>query len=160
MKVIGIIILIILGLIASTKRFVNLNVILDGLLIYTVYIFMAILIFNMSKLLIWNNDEAYIIIFVILFIIMILVSIGILSGVVRILDYYINRKKVFANGHKEIGTIIKIKSQFNTEFSTRHYLIVDINGKKVKSLYYIDDIYKVGENIDVMVYKNHRYVIL
>ena len=65
MKVIGIIILIILGLIASTKRFVNLNVILDGLLIYTVYIFMAILIYNMSKLLIWNNDEAYIIIFVI-----------------------------------------------------------------------------------------------
>ncbi len=155
-----IVLYIIIGVIASSKKFVNLNVILDGVEIYIAYILMAILIYNMSKFLFFNNNEVYIIIFVILFIIMILVSIGILSGVVRILDYYINRKKVFANGHKEIGTIIKIKSQFNTEFSTRHYLIVDINGKKVKSLYYIDDIYKVGENIDVMVYKNRYDVIL
>ena len=155
-----IVLYIIIVVIASSKKFVNLNVILDGVEIYIAYILMAILIYNMSKFLFFNNNEVYIIIFVILFIIMILVSIGILSGVVRILDYYINRKKVFANGHKEIGTIIKIKSQFNTEFSTRHYLIVDINGKKVKSLYYIDDIYKVGENIDVMVYKNRYEVIL
>lgn len=155
-----IVLYIIIGVIASSKKFVNLNVILDGVEIYIAYILMAILIYNMSKFLFFNNNEVYIIIFVILFIIMILVSIGILSGVVRILDYYINRKKVFANGHKEIGTIIKRKSQFNTEFSTRHYLIVDINGKKVKSLYYIDDIYKVGENIDVMVYKNRYDVIL
>lgn len=158
--IILIVLYIIIGVIASSKKFVNLNVILDGVEIYIAYILMAILIYNMSKFLFFNNNEVYIIIFVILFIIMILVSIGILSGVVRILDYYINRKKVFANGHKEIGTIIKIKSQFNTEFSTRHYLIVDINGKKVKSLYYIDDIYKVGENIDVMVYKNRYDVIL
>ena len=75
-------------------------------------------------------------------------------------DVFKEAEVLVANGHKEIGTIIKIKSQFNTEFSTRHYLIVDINGKKVKSLYYIDDIYKVGENIDVMVYKNRYDVIL
>lgn len=35
-----------------------------------------------------------------------------------------------------------------------------MNGKKIKSTYFTDNIYTVGENIDILIYKKHHYVVL
>lgn len=164
MKFIFIILLIIIGGIASNKRMVNLNVILDGIIMLIV-ICLAIMIISAMGLLIVSSDNItlniVIICFIIIFlIVMVLIAKNIILGAIRIIDYYIHRKEAFENGYREIGTIIKIKSEFNTVNSTRYYLIVDLNGKKIKSTYFTDNIYTVGENIDILIYKNHHYVVL
>ena len=164
MKVILILMLMILGGIASNRKMVNLNVILDGIIMLIV-ICLAIMIIGAMGLLIVSSDNItlniVIICFIIIFLIlMVLIAKNIILGAIRIIDYYIHRKEAFENGYREIGTIIKIKSEFNTVNSTRYYLIVDLNGKKIKSTYFTDNIYTVGENIDILIYKNHHYVVL
>ena len=119
-----------------------------------------------------NSTESYILVFVcaVALILLLLVFKAQITGAIRIIDYYIHKEKVFAQGYKDIGTIIDIKRSY---FSRRHhpyrrinicYLIVDYNGEKIKSLYFLDDehpkTYSLGENIDVMVYDKYKYVIL
>ena len=164
MKVILIFMLIILGGIASNKKMVNLNVILDGIIMLIV-ICMAIMIIGAVGLLIVSSDNItlnmVIICFIIIFfVLMVLIAKNRILGTIRVIDYYIHRKEAFENGYREIGTIIKIKSEFNTVNSTRYYLVVDMNGKKIKSTYFTDNIYTVGENIDILIYKKHHYVVL
>jgi len=76
------------------------------------------------------------------------------------MDYYIHRKVVFDTGNVKIGTIINIISEYNNLGTTRYYLIVDFNVKTIKSLYFLDNSYNIEQNIDVIVYKNHSYVLL
>lgn len=85
----------------------------------------------------------------------------------RVISYYIHRKKTFENGYEDIGIITKIK---RIEFTRRHtnkyrfLLVVDYNGKKVNSLFFYDQKdpvkYSIGENINIKIYKNHKYVML
>ena len=164
MKVILILMLMILGGIASNRKMVNLNVIVDGI-IMLILIFIAIMIIGAVGLLILASDNMIlnvvtICLIIIFSILMIFIAKNIILGAIRVIDYYIHRKEAFENGYMEIGTIIKIKSEFNTVNSTRYYLVVDMNGKEIKSTYFTDNIYTVGENIDIIIYKKHHYVVL
>ena len=164
MKVILILMLMILGGIASNRKMVNLNVILDGIIMLIVICISIMIIVAMGILIVSSDNitlNIVIICFIIIFLILIaLIAKNIILGAIRVIDYYIHRKEAFENGYMEIGTIIKIKSEFNTVNSTRYYLVVDMNGKKIKSTYFTDNIYTVGENIDILAYKKHHYVVL
>ena len=92
--------------------------------------------------------------------IIILLVKNIFGGIIRIIDYYIHNKAALKNGYIETGTIIDIKSEYNSPTDSRYWLVVDINGKIIKSTYFIDNIYSIGENIDVVSYKKHKYVVL
>ena len=79
---------------------------------------------------------------------------------IRVIDYYIHRNKIFENGHSEVGTITNIKTLGFHRNDFVYYLIIDFNGKQIRSLCFLDNIYSIGEDINVLVYKNHNYVIL
>lgn len=142
------------------KNDANLHTILQG----TSYIFVLIayiLLVSYIITLYQNSDFAYIsaFFFVIPFIILILVYKSEIAGTIRVIDYYIHRKKVFDQGYEDIALIVDIK-KISIKRRKKYYLIVDYNGEKIKSLYFWDDIYSTGENIKIMIYENRKYVIL
>ena len=164
MKVIIILIAIIIGALSSNKKMVNFNVILNTIDLLIIIILFIMVIVALGSIAFPSENlrfNSIVICFAIIFsIIMILITRSIISGGIRVIDYYIHRKKAFENGYKEVGTIIKIKKEYNTMDSSRYYLIVDLNGKKIKSIYFMDNIYTEGETIDVLTYKNRHYVVL
>jgi len=164
MEFLVILIIFIIGGIISTRKFVNFNVISDCILAIICIGMIIALVYSTSKLIPIINDiliNLMIIAVLVGFLIaIILLSKSIILGAIRIMDYYIHRKEVFKNGNVKIGTLINIISEYNTISTTRYYLIVDFNEKTIKSLYFLDNSYNIGQNIDVIVYKNHSYVLL
>ncbi len=117
-----------------------------------------------------------------------------IAHTIRIFDFYINRKKVLEKGIIQKGIISEIKSySFYPRRISGYYLIVNFDGKKIKSLpfskYHLDKMvyknnyeecshniklykiknnevftissasYNVGNEIEVIIYKNKKYVI-
>ena len=74
-----------------------------------------------------------------------------IQGTFRIIDYWINKKKLLEIGNIEVGEIVDIikethaihRYRYRHRYTYRYYLIVDLNGEKIKSLYFKDNIYKL-----------------
>lgn len=41
-----------------------------------------------------------------------------------------------------------------------YYLIVDLEGERIKSKIFSDNKYKVGQEIEVVCYNNHKYILI
>lgn len=41
-----------------------------------------------------------------------------------------------------------------------YYLIVDLEGERIKSKIFLDNKYKVGQEIEVVCYNNHKYILI
>lgn len=154
---------LIFSIYVGLKNDANLHTILQGtsyIFVLIAYILLVSYIITLSQ----NSDIAYIsaFFFVIPFIILILVYKSEIAGTIRVIDYYIHRKKVFEQGYEDISLIVDIKKISFGKYgrNKKYYLIVDYNGEKIKSLYFWDDIYSTGENIKIMIYENYKYVIL
>lgn len=80
--------------------------------------------------------------------------------VITILDYYVHKKEAFINGYIDNGEIIDIRCERKLGSYEKYQLIVNYNGKKLRSIYFRDNIYEIGKNIEVLVYKSHNYVVL
>lgn len=84
---------------------------------------------------------------------------------IRILDFYIYKRKMLEKGIIKKGVIREIKSYgFYIRRINGYYLIVDFDGKKIKSIplskCYLNKLYNIGDEIDVIVYRNKKYVIV
>ena len=79
---------------------------------------------------------------------------------VKILDYSINRKKIMEFGKIENGIIQEIKPySLGGRGSDGYYMIVDFNSEKIRSIPFDNNFsYKVGDEIEIIMYKNNKYV--
>ena len=153
--------------ILSTRKFVNLKVLLygiEGLVGIGFMVVSCCAIFRLFLLQIINvSSEIVILVLSLLSLLSLLVILLVKKHIlcsIRVIEYYIYRKKFFENGYSEVGTITDIKKLVFGRHDFVYYLIIDFNGKYIRSLCFLDNIYSIGENIDVLVYKNHNYVIL
>lgn len=197
MNLITIIILVILVLILELieKKYVRLYMVLQTMLIMGMILLLngAILVFICGL----SNELP-------LLLKLFLISVSILPVIflneyiahtIRILDFYVNRRKILERGIIKKGVIQEVKSySFHNRSIKGYYLIVDCDGKKIKSLpfskYHLDKMsyknndeecsdniklykmknngvftissasYNVGDEIEVIVYKNKKYVII
>lgn len=116
---------------------------------------------------------------------------GYFAHTLRIIDYWINKDKILASEDIEKGIITEIKGYGYGRKYTGHYLIVCLNGEKIKSLPFkyhpggtivrttystvsnnrnisrekTQDVlgempaqYNVGDEIDIIIYNNKKYV--
>ena len=167
MELIKILIIVVIAYICSsilsTRKFVNLNVLVAGImcLVGVGIGIMAVTVFSLLPII---NERSVslmiIVIFVVLTLIILLLTKNHILCSIKVIDYYIHRKKILENGHSEVGTITDIKTLGFHRKSFVYYLIIDFNGKQIRSLCFLDNIYSIGEDIEVLVYKNHNYVIL
>lgn len=79
---------------------------------------------------------------------------------VRVIEYYIYKKRILENGQKQIGKIIEIKKIGFHRYDSAYYLVVDLNGKKMYSLCFLNNIHRIGDKIEVYLYKNHYYIAI
>lgn len=155
-------IFLIFGIYVIIKGDANLHTIYRGSFYICILITYVVLVFHFLALF-KTSSIAYIFIFlfIIPFIILLLVYKSELEGTFRIIYYYINNENAFQYGYEDIATIVDIKKvRVGRHGSKKYYLLANYNGEKIKSLYFINPIYSVGENIKVMVYKNHKYIVL
>ena len=99
------------------------------------------------------------------FIIGILILKNIILDAIRIADYYINRKRAFHNGRVAKGRVIGVEEDgvgrhWSGRGTRKYRLIVDFNGKELKSIWFLDKSYSKRKTIDVITYKNGNYVAL
>lgn len=150
--------------ILSTRKFVNLKVLVYGIMCLVGIGIMGVTVYATFSLLPTLNESSVslmiIVIFVVLTLIIILLTKNYILCSIRVIDYYIHRKKIFENGHSEVGTITDIKTLGFHRNDFVYYLIIDFKGKQIRSLCFLDNIYSIGEDIDILVYKNHNYIIL
>ena len=87
-----------------------------------------------------------------------------IKSTICILYYSINKEKILSEGRIEKGEIYKIKSydygKYGPTLTTGYYLIVNLNGAKIRSFYFKRNEYSTGEEIDVILYKNWKFVKL
>ena len=157
-------IFLIFGIYVIIKGDANLHTIYRGCSYICILIMYVVLV---SRLLVLfkNSNIAYffIFLFIIPFIILFLAYKSELEGTFRILDYYLNNEKAFQYGYEDTATIVdikKIRVGKRGSISKKYYLVVNYNGKKIKSLYFTNSSYSVGESIKIMVYKNRKYIVL
>jgi len=83
------------------------------------------------------------------------------KNIINIIYYRINKEKILKDGKIEKGVIQKAECILRG-FQDIYLLIAELNGKKIRSFYYLKNEYKykVGDEIDVIVYKNWKYVKL
>lgn len=146
-----------------SKKHVNLTVVFYGItsiIIAFIEIFLIFAVISLQPII--NNAVILLEIsaLLILLIFTIILSKNKILGLISILDYYIHKEKAFKNGKIETGIISNIKSEGYGRGEKRYYLIVDFNGKQIKSNYFSYNTYSIRENINVLVYKNHKYVVL
>ena len=147
----------------STKKFVNLKILAYSLmsLIGIGIIFFTIYLLRIMNL-VANNIIIYLLILVLCFILLLmnlLLTKDYILCFIKIIDYYIHKKSL-KKAYRDVGTITDIKKLNFGRKDFAYYLIVNFKGKKIRSLCFFDNIYSIGDNIDIMVYKNHNYVIL
>ena len=90
-------------------------------------------------------------------------------GAFRIMDYTKNKNYILECKSISKGKVIKInsagkygyghRSSFNDQWQA-YYLVVDLNGEIVKSIFFENNIYKIGQELDVVSYNGRKYVIL
>lgn len=79
----------------------------------------------------------------------------------RIINYYINNKNAVQYGYEDTAIIVDIKKiKTGPHGSYKYYLIANYNREKIKSLYFLDSSYSVGESIKIIEYKNRKYIQL
>jgi len=151
--------------ILSTRKFLNFKIVISG-----IFVLMTIVIVLVSGcasfyLLQKINVGIFIsfmiaFIFVIILLVIILLCKDYILFSVKVIEYYLRKKKTFEKGYTETGIITNVKKLgfYRNDFA--YYLIVEFNGKQIKSLCFLDNIYLIGEKIDVIVYKNYNYVVL
>lgn len=147
----------------STKKFVNLKIMAYSLmsLVGIGIIFFAIYLLRIMNLVV-SNIVIYLLIFVLCFILLLinlLLTKDYVLCFIKIIDYYIHKKSL-KKAYHDVGTIIDIKTLKFSKKDYVYYLIVNFKGKKIRSLCFFDNIYSIGDSIDIIVYKNHNYVIL
>lgn len=167
-----------------TKKYVRLSMVLFTSFFVAMFIFLFInhlyLIISLDKM---GGDTSVLLTPLVMLILMALLVIlkNHISLTVIIIDFWINKKRLLEEGHVEKGIIEEIKTYSYTKNINNisgYYLIVDLNGEKIKSLpfNYMDgtfydkqasenlkgtpQAYKVGDEIDVIVYENKKYVKL
>ena len=150
--------------ILSTRKFVNLKVIMYGIMYLVCMGIIAVTIYATFSLLPIINDSSVslmvIIIFVLLSLLIILLTKNHILCSIKVIEYYIYRNKFFKNGYSEICKITDIKTLDFHKNDFVYYLIINFKGKQIRSLCFLDNIYSIGEDIDVISYKNHTYAIL
>ena len=157
-------IFIIFGIYVIIKGDANLHTIYRGSSYICILIMYVVLVSRLLALF-KNFSIAYffIFLFIIPFIILFLVYKSELEGTFRILDYYLNNENVFQYGYEDTATIVdikKIRVGKPGSSSKKYYLVVNYNGEKIKSLYFTNSSYSVGESIKIIVYKNRKYIVL
>lgn len=90
-------------------------------------------------------------------------------GAFRIMDYRKNKKYILESKNISKGKVIKInsagrygyghRSSFDDQWQA-YYLVVDLNGEKVKSVFFENNIYKIGQELNVASYNGRKYVLL
>lgn len=196
MNLVTFIVLIILVLIVNffEKKYVKLSMIL-----HTIFILGIIMLLNGTILafIFISSKELPLILKLFLISISLLPIVFIreyIAHTIRIFDFYMNRRKILENGSIQKGVIQEIKSYgFRQRHTHGYYLIVDLDGEKIKSLpfgYYtgrtmqknvyedtssnlkfhkermngvlnvFPRLYNVGDEIDIIVYHNKKYVML
>lgn len=171
MDVIKIIIFLILALFFSTfiysKKHVNLLVIVYGLISLFIILIGIYCFYYVIRLIIIMNFSIWLTIFILslglllLFVQLYLLKIKIYF-LLKLFDYYIHKNKAFKYGRIEKGIIVDIKREGYARYGyhKRYYLVVNLNGEHIKSNIFSNNIYKIGDSIDILVYKKHKYVIL
>lgn len=180
MKLIIICLLIFLTYILNKEKFVNQKVVIrtSFFLISLVFLILSIL-FALYYLIFLNDNQNMIfrmasytllILAPILIILIIVIAKDTILGGFRIVNYWINRRNILKNGDIQLGTITdvvlgniaKIESRWKEQ--NIYYLIVDLNGEKIKSLYFGNSYYNMYCNeikkIEVITYNNKKYVKL
>ena len=157
-------IFLIFGIYVIIKGDANLHTIYRGSS-YICILIMYIVLVTSYLTLFKNSSIAYffIFLFIIPFIILLLVYKSELEGLFRVIDYYLNNENAFQYGYEDTATIVDIKKVRIGKYgssSKKYYLIANYNGEKIKSLYFINPIYSIGESIKIMVYKNRKYIVL
>ena len=99
-------------------------------------------------------------IFLILELVVVLLVKNHILSAIRVVEYYIYKKRIFRNGQIQIGRINAIKKLDFYKYDSVYYLVVDLNGKKICSLCFLDNAYKVGDRIEVYSYKKYHYVLI
>ena len=150
--------------ILSTRKFVNLKVVVYGIMCLVGFGIMVATVYAVFSLLPIINESSIrlmiLVIFLVLTLIILLLTKNYILCSIRVIDYYIHRNKFFEKGHSEVGTITDIKTLGFHINDCVYYLIIDFNGRQIRSLCFLDNIYSIGEDIDVLVYKNHTFPIL
>ena len=167
MEIIKILIIVVIVYISSsikTRKYVNLKVLIYGIMRLVLMGIIAVTFYATFSLLPIINESSVslmiIIVSILLSLLILLLTKDNILCSIRVIEYYIYRNKFFENGYSDVGTITNIKTLV---FGRRHfayYLIIDFKGKQIRSLCFLDNIYSIGENIDVIAYKNHNYVML
>lgn len=90
----------------------------------------------------------------------------IILGSFRIIDYRKNKNNILESKEINKGKVIKIKKagryggrKISQQWDA-YYLVVDVNGEKVKSIFFENDIYKIGQELNIVSYNGREYVIL
>lgn len=138
MEFIKILIIVVIAYIGSsillTRKFVNLKVVVYGIMYLVSMGIMAVTVYAAFSLLPIINESSVslmvIIIFVLLSLLIILLTKNYILCSIRVIEYYIYRKKFFENGYSEVGTITDIKTLVFYRNDFVYYLIIDFKGKK------------------------------
>lgn len=149
----------------STKKFLNFKILLYGIVtligIAVVFVGGCVSFYLLQIIKVGVFIRIMIaFIFVILSLVIILLGKDYILSSVRVIEYYLHKKKTLENGYTETGIIVNIKTLGFHRNDFAYYLIVEFNGKQIKSLCFLENKYLIGENIDVIVYKNYNYVVL
>ena len=167
MEIIKILIIVVIVYISSsikTRKDVNLKVLIYGIMRLVLMGIIAVTFYATFSLLPIINESSVslmiIIVSILLSLLILLLTKDNILCSIRVIEYYIYRNKFFENGYSDVGTITNIKTLVFSRRDFAYYLIIDFRGKQIRSLCFLDNIYSIGENIDVIVYKNHNYVML
>lgn len=152
MKVILVIAFIVLCFILD--KYPNLCAIfLGGLASFGSMAFVSVVCIKMLK-----NEipTMFFIIYIILFIVSLILVCIYLKFTINLLYYWINKEKILKYGKIERGVIKKIKVYRDPEFNNEvdaYRLIVELNGKEIKSLFF-----KKNINIKVEYVKHYQFI--
>ena len=152
MKAILIIAIIIIGIILD--RYPNLSAFFwGGLASFGSMIFLSSVCIKMLKI---EIPTMFFVIYIILFIVSLIFVCIYLKFTINLLYYWINKEKILKYGKIERGVIKKIKVYRDPEFNNEvdaYRLIVELNGKEIKSLFFRKNI-----NIKVEYVKHYQFI--
>lgn len=163
-KLIVIVIVCIISFVLSHQRFLNLKVLVHGIIgIFGIIISFACMGLSIVILNRFDGDALIIMVFLVFSILLLAITLLVKEHIlcaVRVIEYYIYKKRILENGQKQIGKIIEIKKIGFHRYDSAYYLVVDLNGKKMYSLCFLNNIHRIGDKIEVYLYKNHYYIAI
>lgn len=168
MKFIVLLIFMILFFILENRKFVNLKAILDGIF-FLLCILCEFFLFVSSIILLMRINNHHNMIWIILLVIFVFWGLIIFTiflvknhilGTVRTLNYCIHKESALKNGNVDVRTVVDIKYDAVHKHYLKYYLVVDYKGKKIKSTYFLNNVYNIGQKIDVVTYKKYNFVAI